>query len=159
MMNRSIIRYSYMFKCLVLILTITPTSVFMNSLNDVWMRSIAKEFSEDLVAVKNDELGINYIKKLYTTFKYTSTVIDTNKTVNEIAHKLEEKIDDIFSALLRAKVAIENMQVLDNTTKTRSTLLPCLQNASFDATQKNHKECDNPVNEPQNDQLKLDYSR
>jgi hypothetical protein len=157
MMNRSIIRYSYMFKCLVLILTITPTSVFMNSLNDVWMRSIAKEFGEDLVAVKNDELGINYIKKLYTTFKYTSTVIDTNKTVNEIAHKLEEKIDDIFSALLRAKVAIENMQVLDNTTKTRSTLLPCLQNASFDATQKNHKECDNPVNEPQNDQLKLDY--
>jgi hypothetical protein len=65
MMNRSIIRYSYMFKCLVLILTITPTSVFMNSLNDVWMRSIAKEFSEDLVAVKNDELGINYIKVSY----------------------------------------------------------------------------------------------
>lgn len=54
-----------MFKCLVLILTITPTSVFMNSLNDVWMRSIAKEFSEDLVAVKNDELGINYIKVSY----------------------------------------------------------------------------------------------
>jgi hypothetical protein len=65
MMNRSIIRYSYMFKCLVLILTITPTSVFMNSLNDVWMRSIAKEFGEDLVAVKNDELGINYIKVSY----------------------------------------------------------------------------------------------
>lgn len=54
-----------MFKCLVLILTITPTSVFMNSLNDVWMRSIAKEFGEDLVAVKNDELGINYIKVSY----------------------------------------------------------------------------------------------
>jgi hypothetical protein len=37
----------------------------MNSLNDVWMRSIAKEFGEDLVAVKNDELGINYIKVSY----------------------------------------------------------------------------------------------
>ena len=173
-MSKSIFGYSNILKCFVLIITLIPFSVVTNTLNDVWIRSITKELSDDLAVIKNEELGIGYVKvsqfwdlsthtnvflqKLYTTFKYTSTVIDANKTVNEIAHKLEEKIDDIFSALVRAKVAIENMQTLDNTTKTSSVVLPCLQNRNNDTTQKNSKVCDSS-DEHEKDHLKLDYSK
>ncbi|RZC40016.1 VWFA and cache domain-containing protein 1 [Asbolus verrucosus] len=44
------------------------------------MRSISKELSEDLAVIKTEELEIDYVKKLYASFKYTSTVIDANKT-------------------------------------------------------------------------------
>lgn len=70
-----------------------------------------------------------------------------------MAQKLEEKIDDIFSALLRAKTAIENMQILDNTTKTLSALVPCISN--FGNVTLNTSKCV----EPSNGQLNLDYSK
>ncbi|EFA13000.2 VWFA and cache domain-containing protein 1 [Tribolium castaneum] len=124
----SVSEYNSAFKSLALVLLIIPICVFTSELNDVWMRNVSKELGEDLGIIKNEELGISYIKKLYKTFNYTSAIIDANKTVNEIVYKLERKIDDIFSALLTTKAAIQNLQMLNYTLKIRSTLLPCIKN-------------------------------
>lgn len=77
-----------------------------------------------------------------------------------MAMKLEAKINDVFLTLVRAKLAIENMQTLDNTTKSRSSLIPCVEDKTLDLKSKLSKICGNLIDmilTPQ-DPLHVDYS-
>lgn len=58
----SVIKSNCVFRSLVLVLLIIPICVLTSELNNVWMQNVSKELSEDLGIIKNEELGISYIK-------------------------------------------------------------------------------------------------
>lgn len=60
-----------------------------------------------------------------------------------------------------AKNAIQNMQIIDNTTKTRSSLVPCLETKNPDLSSKISKMCgefiDMILYKTPKEQLRVDY--
>ncbi|XP_030748339.1 VWFA and cache domain-containing protein 1 [Sitophilus oryzae] len=106
---------------------------FYGCVGNVDMKNISNNLSQDLNALKTEELGVSFIEKLFRNFKLYANdedlIINTSRAM---AHKLENKINNIFSAINNATLLLDNL--LSNRLESFSVLLPCTsdKNSAFD---------------------------
>ncbi|CAH0562656.1 unnamed protein product [Brassicogethes aeneus] len=114
---------------------ITLLVVYLQLLRNVCTNSdiklIAENLSQDINLIKNEELGIPFINKFYSNFKFALTSIEAHNDVEKMAQKLNDKVEDIFSSLQNAQLFLEGGRSTVNTS-IPSIFIPCLPD-SYDA--------------------------
>ncbi|XP_056645974.1 VWFA and cache domain-containing protein 1 isoform X1 [Diorhabda sublineata] len=109
----------------VLILTILGSTAHW------YIKDVAKNLSNEIEELKNNELGVPFVLNLYKNFVFIQPKDDLMKIVNNIAHKLETKITDIFSVLESSQLVIDTKLSKENSVTLNSSVTPCFLNESL----------------------------
>ncbi|CAG9855267.1 unnamed protein product [Phyllotreta striolata] len=95
------------------------------------IKDVANNLQEDIDLIKNNELGVSFISILYKNLMFTQPSLDTIKIVNNIAHKIDIKISDLFSVLESTYMIIDAKLTYENVTSLNSSVLPCFLKSSW----------------------------
>ncbi|XP_066248264.1 VWFA and cache domain-containing protein 1 [Euwallacea similis] len=89
------------------------------------IRNVSNKIKLDVNLLKNEELGVPFIEKLFRNFKNApNSTNPVSSHVKAIVQKLEDKINHIFLGMENASKLLEDLSV--NNIQALSTLLPCL---------------------------------
>ncbi|KAJ8936685.1 hypothetical protein NQ318_012504 [Aromia moschata] len=89
------------------------------------IKDVARNLSEDVKQIKNNELGVPFILKLYNNFMHAPGNADVLEHVKYMAHKLESKINNVFVTLDIAKSMVQHTSTSKDITSLPSLVAPC----------------------------------
>ncbi|KAL1492905.1 hypothetical protein ABEB36_011074 [Hypothenemus hampei] len=101
------------------------TCLFQSTVGNVDIRDISNKLRTDVNLMKDEELGVPYIEKLFGNFKPIATPANSvSSHLKHIVQKLEGKIFQVFSGMDNASLLLENSNVKNM--EIPSVLIPCI---------------------------------
>ncbi|CAH1153371.1 unnamed protein product [Phaedon cochleariae] len=94
--------------------------------SDFNIKEIAINISEEIIEMKNNELGVPFIENLYKNFNFFPWNSSVANRVGDISHKFESKIANIFAVIETGKIFI-NSQLDRRNISSISALTPCIE--------------------------------
>ncbi|XP_060536991.1 VWFA and cache domain-containing protein 1 [Cylas formicarius] len=92
-------------------------------ISDIDIQEIAKKIAQDVNTLKNEELGVPFIDKLYGSFKYTLNENGIKTDLHLMSQKLLNKINNVFYSMENASNILNTLPSIGSS----SVFLPCIK--------------------------------